>query len=192
MWPWEHLAVGYLAYSLSCHLRGDGAPGGWPAVALAVGTQFPDLLDKPLSWSLGVVASGQSVAHSVLLAVPVSALAIGAATGVGRRRVGEGFAVGYLSHLPSDVFYPLVRGARPNVDAVLWPLASAPAGEANAGLLATARRLFDRYAGELLAGEPTPYLAVELGLLVGVVALWVYDGMPPVGALVANATEDAA
>jgi len=191
MWPWEHLAVGYLAYSLYCHLRGDGPPGGWPVVALAVGTQLPDLIDKPLSWSLGLLASGHSLGHSAFVAVPAAALAVGAAAALGRRRAGEGFAVGYLTHLPGDVFYPLVRGGRPNVDAVLWPLAPAPVSEANVGLFQTFRRLFGRYASELLAGDLSAYLALELGLLGGVVALWVYDGMPPVRALLVGTAEDA-
>jgi len=191
MWPWEHLAVGYLAYSLYCRLRADGPPGGRPVVALAVGSQFPDLVDKPLSWSLGLLASGHSLGHSVFVAVPVAALAVLAGGALGRRRAGEGFAVGYLVHLPSDVFYPLIRGGRPNADAVLWPLTSAPASEANAGLFETFRRLFGRYASELLAADLTAYLALELGLLVGVVALWIYDGMPPFRALAARAPEDS-
>jgi hypothetical protein len=191
MWPWEHLAVGYLAYSLFCRLGGDGPPGGWPVVALAVGTQFPDLIDKPLSWSLGLLASGHSLGHSAFVAVPLAALSVLAGAALGRRRAGEGFAVGYLVHLPSDVFYPLVRGGRPNVDAVLWPVASAPASEANAGLFETFRRLFGRYASDLLAADLTVYLALELGLLVGVVALWIYDGTPPFDGLAARATEDS-
>jgi hypothetical protein len=61
MWPWEHLAVGYLLYSVSCVLWGR-YPTRIGVAALAFGTQFPDLVDKPLGWWLGVLPSGQSFA----------------------------------------------------------------------------------------------------------------------------------
>ncbi|WP_135825983.1 metal-dependent hydrolase [Halorussus ruber] len=183
MWPWEHLAVGYLCYSLFVRVFGRRAPRTWPVVALALGTQFPDLVDKPLAWAFGILPSGHSLAHSLLVALPASALAVTAAWALGRRKVGAAFAFGYLSHLPGDVFYPLLVGGEPNYGFLFWPVVPASVSEASVGFVEMVRTLFVRYVAELAQGEVSTYLAVELGLMASVVLLWLYDGAPPFGSL---------
>ncbi|WP_137287213.1 metal-dependent hydrolase [Halorussus salinisoli] len=179
MWPWEHLAVGYLCYSLLVRALGRRAPRAWPVVAVAVGTQFPDLVDKPLAWTLGVLPSGHSLAHSLFTALPVAAFAVTLAWGFGRRDVGVAFAFGYLSHLPGDVFYPLLVGGPPTYGFLFWPVVPASATETSVGFVAMFRKLFARYVSELASGEVSLYLAVELGLLASVALLWLVDGVPP-------------
>lgn len=183
MWPWEHLAVGYLCYSLLVRALERRAPRGWPVVALAVGIQFPDLVDKPLSWTIGILPSGHSLAHSLLVALPAAALAVTAAWALGRRRVGAAFAFGYLAHLPGDVFYPALVGGGPNYGFLLWPLVPAPVSETGVGFVEMFRTLFARYVAELAQGEVSLYLAVEVGLLASVGLLWLYDGAPPLRSL---------
>lgn len=183
MLPWEHLAVGYLGYSVCVRLFARRAPGGAAALALALGTQFPDLVDKPLAWSVGVLPSGYSLAHSLFVAVPLSVLVATSAWGLGRSRVGVAFAFGYLSHLPADVFYPLLVGGAPVYSTVLWPLVPASDPAATAGFLETVRRLFGRYVTELATDEARAYLAAELGLLASAFLLWLLDGTPPLGGL---------
>jgi len=183
MWPWEHLAVGYLCYSLLVRAFGRRAPRGWPVVALALGTQFPDLVDKPLAWSFGLLPSGHSLAHSLLVALPASALAVTVAGALGRRRIGTAFAFGYLSHLPTDVFYPLLVGGEPNYGLLLWPVVPASATETGAGFVAMFWSLLGRYATELVQGEASLYLMIEIGLLGSVVLLWLLDGAPPLNSV---------
>ena len=185
MWPWEHLAVGYLCYSLYAHVRFRRAPRSLPAVAVAVGTQFPDLVDKPLAWSFEVLPSGHSLAHSALVAVPVALLAVFVGRRASRERgaVGTAFAVGYLSHLPGDALYPLVLGHPPNIDFLLWPLVPVAEAPTGLGFVEIVRLLFARFVDELVLGAFSAYLLLELALLVGVFALWVADGVPPLGAL---------
>ena len=43
MYPWGHLAVGYLCYSLGVRLCDQRPPAGVAMVPLTIGTQFPDL-----------------------------------------------------------------------------------------------------------------------------------------------------
>ena len=179
MWPWEHLAVGYLCYSLLVHLFGRRAPRAWPVVAVAVGTQFPDLIDKPLAWTVGVLPSGHSLAHSLFAAVPAAALAVTVAWGLGRTQVGVAFAFGYLSHLPGDVFYPVLIGGEPDYGFLFWPVVPADGAETGVGFLEMVRYLFSRYLTELAQGEVATYLAIELGLMASVALLWLYDGAPP-------------
>jgi len=74
MWPWGHLAVSYVAYSAFERLRGAGAPSQRNAFVLAVVTQVPDLVDKPLAWQFDVMKRGVSIAHSLLVGVPIAIL----------------------------------------------------------------------------------------------------------------------
>jgi len=97
------------------------------AFVLAVGTQYPDLVDKPVGGYLGLVPWGRVFMHSLPFAVPVSGVALAYFVGTGRPGLGFGFVFGYFTHLlsdwrnqlrggevPADLFWPLVPlGARP-------------------------------------------------------------------------------
>ena len=48
MWPWEHLAISYLAYSLLGRLAWRRPRPLREPPSVTFGTQFPDLVDKPL------------------------------------------------------------------------------------------------------------------------------------------------
>ncbi|WP_420877704.1 metal-dependent hydrolase, partial [Rosenbergiella nectarea] len=74
-------------------------PDGAAALAVVFASVAPDLIDKPLAWQFGIVSSGYGIAHSIFIAVPLSALAIWLARRAGRAPVGYAVAVGYLSHL---------------------------------------------------------------------------------------------
>jgi hypothetical protein len=177
MWPWEHLAVGYLAYSALVHLLARRRPRGDEAVAVAVATQFPDLIDKPLAWSLDVLPSGTSLAHSLAFALPASLVALLVAWRAGRARVGAAFAVGYLLHLPGDVLYPALLGGSPKTAFLLWPFVPAPAGDV-AGFLPHFEALLATFLSHLATPRGTLYLTGELVLLGSVFALYAYDGTP--------------
>lgn len=175
MLPWEHLAVGYLWYSAWSHLRHGRRPSGRPVVALAVATQLPDLIDKPLAWEFGILPGGQTLAHSLVFALPAVAFVLGAFD----RRVGVAFAVGYLTHLAGDVVYPMVLGGGPRVSFLLWPFIESASGESPGVLTETREILADAWQF-MLSPEGTVYLAAELALLLAVFALWRYDGHPGV------------
>lgn len=180
MWPWEHLVVGYLCYSLYCRLRTGAVPSGMAVVAVAFGTQFPDLIDKPLSWQLGLLSSGNSLAHSVFTACLVSALAVVLTKRRGAEQVGIAFAVGYLTHLPGDVFYPLVYGNEPWISFLWWPLVPVGSGP-TIGFLAKFFDLVERTAHFLTTPAGRVYLGAEFLLLGAGVAVWWLDGRPGVG-----------
>jgi len=179
MWPWDHLAVGYVAVSLWCRVSGR-RPQALDVAALAFGSQFPDLVDKPLGWGTTVLPSGTSFAHSVFVAVPIAVTVLVAGRRVGQPTAGAAFALSYLAHLPADVVYPALLGDEPKVAAVLWPLVpaeptppTAPLGRAG------------ELVGEFLAALATPagysFLVAEALLLGAAVALWRSDGRPGVG-----------
>jgi hypothetical protein len=177
MWPWEHLAVGYVVFSLWCRTTGRDRPLAADVVAVAVGSQFPDLVDKPLGWGTTLLPSGTSLAHSLLVAVPVAATVVALGRWVGRPTPAIGFALSYLAHLPGDVVYPVLLGGDPKLGFLLWPIVPAEP-MAPTAVFGRAGEL----VGEFVAALSTPagyaFLVVEALLLGTAVLLWRADGHP--------------
>lgn len=178
MWPWEHLALGYVLYSLLGHAVDRTSPTDIGAVAVAVGTQLPDLVDKPLSWILGVTETGYSVGHSLFVAPVVCLAAVALGRRYSDRRIGGALAVGYLSHLFADVVYPLFlgRGLAPSV--VLWPAVEQPPSDSHLGFVTLVTRYLVRYGRQMAALDYTPYVLFQFCLGLFVLLLWLYDGTP--------------
>jgi hypothetical protein len=123
MWPWGHLALAYLVYTLYSRRWRGHRPTAAAALVVAVGSQAPDLVDKPLAWTLSVLPTGRSLAHSLLVVVPAVALLYSLARA---RDEGEGplvvaFGIGVLSHLFGDVFFSLVNLEFRHMGFLLWP-----------------------------------------------------------------------
>ncbi len=177
MWPWEHLAVGYLCYSALARSRGGDPPTAAAAVAVAFGTQFPDLVDKPLAWGLAVVESGVSVAHSVFTACALSVVVVAVARRLDRPRVGTAFVVGYLSHLPADAVYGAVFGGPISLRPYLWPFVDA-ASSGGGGLLDNVAYYALRFLFFLATERGLAFLALELCFLAFAAWIWVRDGCP--------------
>lgn len=177
MWPWEHLAVGYLLCSAWFRFRYGRRPRRLDAVAVAVGSQLPDLVDKPLAWGFGFLPSGVSLAHSVLVAVPVSLLVYVLSRRAGRPAVGMAFSIGYLAHLPSDAIYPMLLGGSPKVFVFLWPLV--PATSSSTGdILSNVVYYAGRYVDFLLSPAGAPLVVLEVMLIGTALAVWASDGAP--------------
>ena len=170
MWPWGHLAVGYLAYSMWRRRRGE-RPGSPEVSWLAVGTLLPDLVDKPLAWQFGLLESGRSLGHSLV----VAAVVLGVLWVVLVPRVGRGsvvaLAVGSLSHPLADLPWYGEHALDPAYATYLvWPLLPPPPYETEGSFLA-----------HLLAYAPGPYEAFQAGLLAVAGYVWYRDGAPGAG-----------
>lgn len=167
MWPWGHLAVGYLLYALFARSRNGRAPGGPATVLLALGTQFPDLVDKPLAWTFGVLPTGRSLAHSLLVAAVVIVVLSAYCRRSDRTELANAFSIGYLSHLAADVLYPVLRGEFELVTFLLWPLLPLPVYDAELSFLA-----------HLLNLRLTLSVAFEIVLGLVALGLWTRHGTP--------------
>ncbi|WP_336023531.1 metal-dependent hydrolase [Halobellus salinisoli] len=177
MWPWEHAAVGYLAWSVLVHVLRRRPPTGVEAVVVVLASVLPDLVDKPLGWEFGVFSSGYGAAHSVFFAIPVAVGVTHLLDELGRREIGAAFAVGYLSHLPGDLFVGFVREGRLPIERVLWPIRTVESSYPG-GFSGTLREYLRAYAGELLEGDLGTAAVVGSGALAVCVAVWLYDGAP--------------
>jgi len=181
MWPWEHVIVGYLLYSASVRARRSRPPGEGATLAVAVGALFPDLVDKPLAWSFALLPSGRSLAHSLLVAVPVAAAVWVTARRAGRPAVGAAFGAGYLAHLPADVLYPLFLGNEPTFGFLLWPLVPVEPATGDYGLGRVLVYASD-FAAFVASSEGWRFLLVE-GVLVALFFWrWIADGKPGLAA----------
>ena len=175
MWPWGHLAVGYLA------LAGGrrAPPGGAGTLLLALGTQFPDLVDKPLAWHLGVIPNARSLAHSAIVATLLVTIVWWYAARRDQRPLALAFGVGYASHLTADALYPALAGDVVDLAFLGWPVL--PAIEYTGSTSVTAR--FAELFATLAAGQVPGTLAFEVGLTLVAVALWARHGFPGLGPL---------
>ena len=175
MWPWGHLVSGYLVYSLGRRAAGRPPPTTVTTLALAFGTQFPDLVDKPLAWYFGVLPNGRSLAHSLITATAVCALVVWIAHRYGRGEIGVAFSVGYLAHLPGDSLGALRNGNYDALAFLLWPVLP-PVEYAE-------KMSFAVHLAEIEFTFP-PSLSVELAVFAFALLVWLYDGMPGIDLLV--------
>lgn len=137
MVPLGHAAFAYLWYVGIAAVGRRPLPIRWGLVPLAIGSQLPDLLDKPLSF-YGPLVSGRSLGHSLLTAVVLIAVIRVAANRIVESDAGAvssqrvemadltplAFAVGYLSHLLADSLEALVDGEYGELFFLLWPVLS--------------------------------------------------------------------
>lgn len=177
MWPWEHLVFGYLLYSLFARLWYRQPPADGPVVALAVATQFPDLVDKPLAWSMGVLPNARSLAHSLFFTAAVLVLVTLLARRLGRPRLAPAVAIGYLSHLAGDVIYSFVWSGGISPGYLLWPLVSVPSRD-SPGLVERTVQLLSKFIEVLATPAGGTIFTVELVLIGAVFVLWIVDGWP--------------
>lgn len=177
MWPWDHLAFGYLLFTAVRWLRRWKRPDDVAAGTLVVGTQLPDLIDKPLAWSAGVLPSGLSLGHSAVFALVATLVTAWVGRRFNRPRLGLILAIGLGSHLLGDVLYALFLGSSRPFAFVLWPFVPAEP-EPAIGLLAAIAAAWTQFHGILGTPIGRVYLAVEVLLLATAAAVWARDGVP--------------
>jgi hypothetical protein len=170
MWPWGHAAVGYLLYSAYTRTRHDSPPEAIAVLFLAVGTQFPDLIDKPLAWSFGLLPTGRTLAHSLLFAVPVT-LAVYLVCVYHprlRRSWGGAFALGNILHVLVDAVPAFLWADLSDASSLLWPILSVDGYENGSPSI----------IGAFLSLEFSNYLLFEFVLVAVAIFLWWVDDRP--------------
>lgn len=171
MWPWGHLAMAYLVYSLYSRYRLGHRPTAATALVVAGASQFPDLVDKPLAWTLSVLPTGRSLAHSLLVLVALVAL-LSAVARVRNRGEVEGplafaFGVGAVAHAFGDALYSLIALNFRHAGFLLWPAVPPVEYEVE-----------QSFAAHFALVELSPELYFEFLLVALAVAVWRADGYP--------------
>lgn len=176
MWPWEHLAVAYLLGSVAARL-GAARPTTGTVLVVGLGSQLPDLIDKPLAWTFGVLPSGRTLGHSAFAALFLSGVVLTLARRYDRPLLGVVFAVAYGSHLLGDLAYGLFTVGRLDAGFLLWPIVSATP-DTGMGVIDRFGRLLASFGQFLETSTGRRYLLFEGLLLASATALWFFDGRP--------------
>ena len=174
MLPPGHLAVAYVLYSLYARARFRRPPRSAPVLAVVAGSQFADLIDKPL-WLLGVFPTGRDLAHSLFFAAALILVVYAVAIPRGRVETATAFVIAHLSHLLADIPPRAVLGYPFGTEFLLWPVVPHFTFEYN-------ERWFE--SPELVEvivtplTDPVTFFLFELVLLGVAIALWNADGRP--------------
>lgn len=136
MLPLGHAAVAYLAYVGVAAATTRRLPARTALLPLAIGSQLPDLIDKPLAY-YHVLPSGRALGHSLLTLIALLAAAV-----VIRRRLLSRVSrprlrrliqvtpvplgVGIGTHLIGDSYQALLTGQFHAASYLLYPVFPAP------------------------------------------------------------------
>jgi hypothetical protein len=174
MWPWGHLAVGYLCFVLYTQYSDRSAQTTFTVAAVAIGSQFPDVVDKPLAWTFAVLPSGRSFAHSLLTAGIIILVVYRMSRRWHREDTAVAFAIGYVTHsladLGPDVVWGLLRGDVSQLEwttYLFWPLLEVPPYQTDSSFIA-----------HFAAFAVDPYVLFQFGLAGVALAVWVGSGTP--------------
>ncbi len=167
MWPMGHVAIAYLLYTASTRFRFDAPPTAMAAVIVGFGSLFPDLVDKPLAWYLGVLPTGRSLAHSLVVLVPLVICVYLIARWRGAGEYGFAFGLGAISHSLVDAA-PVFWDSDATAAFLLWPILSIPEYESGSPTVLA-----------LLRDSLTdPYFLSEFVFLAVALVVWRADGYP--------------
>jgi len=166
MWPWGHVAVGYLVF-----LAYGGLTGlDWrenhllPATVAVLATQVPDVVDKPLAWWFHALPSGRSLGHSLFAVVCVSLAFWYVTRRYDREALAIPFSLGYLSHLFADGYGQLFAGHWRRVSYFFYPFTSAPTYPDSGGFAAHVAGLHLSASMELQLGLDVVAVALFCGI----------------------------
>ena len=121
MFPIEHFIVAAGPVIVYGFVRDRRLPPLQTLDIVFVGSQLPDLIDKPLAHQFHLLPTGRVFVHSLPIAIPICCLVGWYARKTDRPRVGGAFAFAYLSHLVADN-WRVLSPPDPTLSAdLLWP-----------------------------------------------------------------------
>jgi len=166
MGPLSHAALAYLVWTTYTRARARRPPTDAEFWLVLLASQLPDLVDKPLAWTVSVLPAGRSLGHSLLT---IGVLTLLLKRVLPRKRANVAVAVGLTmwGHALFDAVAPLHRGQTAYIRYLLWPLIEQPPYDTSRSVL-------------LVASESLRYgISVTHVLILGVIAtVWLIDGMP--------------
>jgi membrane-bound metal-dependent hydrolase YbcI (DUF457 family) len=142
--------------------------------AVVVGSQLPDLVDKPLAWTFEVLPSGRSLMHSLFAVVAVVTLTYWVSQRFQREEITAWLGLGMVSHsfvdLGPDVMIGLLQGHWGQLQwttYLLWPLLAAPPYPND-----------DSFMQHFLALALDQYVLLQFGLFAVAAVVWFRSDAP--------------
>lgn len=177
MWPWDHVALGYLLFASIRYVRGWPKPTAGVTAVVVIGSQLPDLIDKSLAWSLEVFSTGIAFGHSLWFLGMLAVLTGAAGVRYGRRSLPAALTIGVCSHLIGDVVFAVAVGSAMTYELVLWPIVTA-SPDPQVGMIASILFNWHEFLAFLHRPRGRWYLLAEVGLLLVAIGVWSRDGAP--------------
>jgi len=150
MWPWGHAIAGYVVATVLVLLYRRRPLQHREAIVVVVGSQLPDLVDKPLAWTLAVLPHGRSLGHSLITWSAVGIVIVLILRRHGRFRLAPFAFVGAVVGTLTDVPPSALDGDVSRATFLLWPVLEPPAAGVEPSLLASAGRLGGDDVGRLV------------------------------------------
>lgn len=122
MFPPGHFLVAFLPVFVYVLLKDRQLPSLQLAGIVTFGSQFPDLIDKPLYHESIVTPSGRVGTHSLPIAIPIALAVLWYAYRTDRPRAGLAFVFAYATHILGDVYKTLLAPDRGIPPDLFWPL----------------------------------------------------------------------
>lgn len=129
MFPLEHFLVAAIPVFGYYLVRYRQLPSKAMLFVVFFGSQFPDLIDKPLAHSIFVLPAGRVFMHSLPFAIPICILVMAYGTATDRPELSTGFVWAYLIHIPADLDLRQLVLTGDVPQNLLWPLVEASPGE---------------------------------------------------------------
>lgn len=166
-----HVGIAYLLFLVYDRGRKLEVRDPGMLFVLLLGSLFPDLIDKPLAWHLGLLPTGRSLAHSLLFLVPVCLAVYALARHRGKPVWGIAFGIGAISHTLVDAA-PVLWDPHATAGFLLYPLRDVePYGNGSPTVL-----------GLFLDSLSNPYFLSEFVFLGIALLLWRSRGYPGIQA----------
>lgn len=122
MLPIEHLIVALVPTCLVIVVVSRQLPAPPIIGAVGLGSQFPDLIDKPLALQLGIIPTGRVFMHSLPIAVPFLIVVGVYGYRTDRLPLAVVFAFAHLTHLIADTYQTLLGPVLSLSPDLLWPV----------------------------------------------------------------------
>lgn len=119
--PVRHVVIAFLPVLAYVLVRDRELPSLRLVAIVAVGSLFPDLIDKPLAYEASLIPSPRVFMHSLPFAVPLVGIVCVYAWKTDRKRAGGVFAFAYFSHLVADNYEELAGPEAQIPSDLLWP-----------------------------------------------------------------------
>lgn len=124
MFPHQHFIVAIVPVVAYVMVSDRRLPSIHLLGIVFLGSQFPDLVDKPLAHQFVVLPSGRVFMHSLPIVLPLLVLLGVYGWRTDRRRLSAAFAFAHLSHVFTDHLTAL-RSPTPQLPPeLLWPILS--------------------------------------------------------------------
>lgn len=122
MRPLEHFIVAALPVTAGVLLITRQRPSSTIIGATFVGSQFPDLIDKPLAFYTGLIPTGRVFMHSLPIAIPFLCVVGAYGWQTNHRAPALAFVFAHLSHIIADTYQTVLNTPLTPSPDLFWPL----------------------------------------------------------------------